>query len=112
MIEVPEKFGLYIRQLNEEIDKDPVNFVPGRSYVYPSIPYNELTDEQKRKLKESCRRWRNNNPEKWRSITNKWKLDHPEKMKECQARSSKKYYLSHREQILRYHRERYRKSSI
>ena len=112
MIEVPEKFGLYIRQLNEEIDKDPVNFVPKPSYIHHNKPYNEWTEEQKRKMREHVKQWRKNNPEKAALIQRRWNLKNPEKVKAYQRKSSRKYYLSHKEQILEYQREKHRRSRI
>lgn len=107
MIEIPISFAIYVKELKKQLDIDPATFVPNRSYVYQNKPFSEKTPEQKQKIYASTRKWQKKNPKRIQEYAAKWKRENPEKAKAINKKSTRKYYLAHKEEICARHKQRY-----
>lgn len=100
-IEIDRSFTQYLYHLKEELNKDPTNFIP--KYHNKSTPYRLMTPEQKRRFLDTQKRWRDNNPERYKAL-----------MKRSQERNKYKIMLkriANRDKTNAYCRERYRKNA-
>jgi len=106
MIEIPISFTMYVKELKKQLDIDPATFVPRRSHG-TNKPFSEKTPEQKQRIYASTRKWQKKNPKRIQEYAANWKRNNPEKAKAINKKSTRKYYLAHKEEICARHKQRY-----